>query len=54
MAFGHEAIGRIWVLPNIREEELPTTPFGPRSLTRSMIRFRVTWHVVSCRRMSDG
>jgi hypothetical protein len=45
MAFGHTAIGVRWVLPSIKEERLPSTPFGPPSLTLAMI--RVTWYIVT-------
>lgn len=45
MAFGHTAIGVVWVLPKLREDDLPRTPFGPQSMTSSMI--RVTWFVVT-------
>ena len=45
MAFGHETIGSVWVLTKLDEERLPSTPFGPRSMTASMI--HVTWHVVT-------
>ena len=45
LAFGHQAIGVRWVLPGLTEETLPGTPFGPPSLTRTMLRF--TWEVVS-------
>ncbi len=45
LAFGHTTIGARWVLPNLTKEALPSTPFGPRSMTLSMLRF--SWHVVS-------
>lgn len=45
MALGHAAIGRIWVLPALTEESLPSTPFGPPSLTLVMV--RVSWFVVT-------
>ncbi|MDQ3952663.1 MAG: hypothetical protein M3279_06855 [Actinomycetota bacterium] len=45
MAFGHTAIGRVWVLPALTEDRLPKTPFGPPSLTLAMV--RVTWFVVT-------
>jgi hypothetical protein len=45
LAFGHTTIGLRWVLPNLTKERLPSTPFGPPSMTLSMLRF--TWHVVS-------
>ena len=45
MAFGHETIGSVWVLPKLDEERLPKTPFGPQSMTASMI--HVSWHVVT-------
>ena len=45
LAFGHTTIGLRWVLPNLTKGSLPSTPFGPPSMTLSMVRF--TWHVVS-------
>ena len=45
LAFGHTTIGRRWVLPNLTKERLPSTPFGPPSMTLGMVRF--TWNVVS-------
>lgn len=45
LAFGHTTIGLRWVLPNLTEGRLPSTPFGPPSLTLSMVRF--TWQIVS-------
>ena len=45
LAAGHTTIGLRWVLPNLTKESLPSTPFGPPSLTLNMLRF--TWHIVS-------
>jgi len=45
LAFGHTTIGLRWVLPNLTKELLPSTPFGPSSMTLSMLRF--TWHIAS-------
>ena len=45
LTFGHTAIGLRWILPNLTTARLSGTPFGPPSLTVSMLRF--TWHVVS-------
>lgn len=45
MGMGHMTIGVRWVLPRIDADTLPSTPFGSRSMTQSMI--RVTWHVVT-------
>jgi len=45
LAFGHTSIGLRWVLPNLTKGRLPSTPFGPPSMTLSMVRF--TWHIVS-------
>jgi hypothetical protein len=45
LAFGHTTIGVRWVLRDLTEEGLSSTPFGPPSLTLSMLRF--TWEVVS-------
>jgi hypothetical protein len=45
LAFGHTAVGLRWVLPSLRNAHLPSTPFGPPSMTFAMLRF--TWHVVT-------
>jgi hypothetical protein len=45
LAFGHTTIGLRWVLPNLTNERLPSTPFGPPSMTLGMLRF--TWQVLS-------
>ncbi len=45
LALGHAAIGSRWVLPHLRTSDFPATPFGPSSLTRTMIRF--TWQIVT-------
>jgi hypothetical protein len=45
MAFGHTAIGVKWVLPSLTPETLPKTPFGPSSMSVSMV--RVTWFIVT-------
>jgi hypothetical protein len=45
LATGHATVGLRWVLPNLRKETLPSTPFGPPSLTLNMLRF--TWLIVS-------
>jgi len=45
LAAGHATIGLRWVLPNLTKESLPSTPFGPPSLTLNMLRF--TWQIVS-------
>jgi hypothetical protein len=45
MGVGHETIGVLWALRGLTDEHLPRTPFGPRSMTGSMV--RVTWHVVT-------
>jgi hypothetical protein len=45
LAAGHTTIGLRWVLPNLTKQALPSTPFGPPTLTLNMLRF--TWNVVS-------
>src|SRR6476646_1577891 len=45
LAAGHTTIGVRWVLPAITQEQMPATPFGPRSFTVGMI--RITWFVVT-------
>jgi hypothetical protein len=45
LAFGHTTVGLRWVLPNLTKERLLSTPFGPPSMTLSMVRY--TWHIVS-------
>jgi hypothetical protein len=44
LAMGHWLVGR-WVLPGLRAERMPSTPFGPPSMTVGMVRF--TWHIVT-------
>lgn len=45
LAIGHTAIGVVWVLPGIKDERMPRTPFGPESMTAGMI--RVSWFIVT-------
>src|SRR3712207_3321834 len=45
MAFGHTAIGLRWVLPHITKEHFVDTPFGPRTMSVSMV--LVTWFIVT-------
>jgi hypothetical protein len=45
LALGHTTIGLRWVLPNLTKRSLPSTPFGPPSMTFGMVRF--TWQVLS-------
>ena len=45
LAIGHTTVGVVWVLPSLTEERLPRTPFGPPSMSLSMV--RVTWFVVT-------
>lgn len=45
LAVGHTTIGVVWVLPSLTKERLPSTPFGPSSMTVSMV--RVTWYIVT-------
>ena len=45
IALGHATTAVVWVLPRIREEDMPSTPFGPPSMTAGMIRY--TFHVVT-------
>jgi hypothetical protein len=52
LALGHTTIGLRWVLPNLRQARLPSTPFGPPSMTFSMVWF--TWHVVSVLLLGSG
>jgi hypothetical protein len=52
LAFGHTAVGVRWVLPNITETQLPSTPFGPPRFTLGMLRF--TWYVVSVLLLAFG
>jgi hypothetical protein len=52
LAFGHTTIGGAWVLPELSAKRLPSTPFGPPSLTLNMLRF--TWHIVTVVLVSFG
>ncbi len=45
LAIGHTTVGAVWVLPNLTKERLPSTPFGPSSMTVAMV--RVTWYIVT-------
>jgi len=45
LGLGHNTLGLIWVLPSLGRDQLPATPFGPASLTESML--RVTWFIVT-------
>jgi hypothetical protein len=45
MAFGHQTVGVVWVLPGLTEEDLPRTPLGPPSMSLAMV--RVTWYIVT-------
>ena len=45
LALGHTTVGLVWVLPSLEEARLPSTPFGPPSMTAGMV--RVTWHIVT-------
>ena len=44
LALGHWFVGRR-VLPGLRSERMPSSPFGPPSMTLGMVRF--TWHIVT-------
>jgi hypothetical protein len=52
LAFGHTMVGLRWVLPSLREVRLPSTPFGPPSMSLAMVRF--TWHIVSVLLLAFG
>jgi hypothetical protein len=52
LGLGHETLGQIWVLPDLRQQRLRSTPFGPPAMTEAMI--RVTWHVVTIFAMGSG
>lgn len=45
LALGHETLGTVWVLPGIKEDQLPKTPFGPPGMTAATI--HATWHIVT-------
>ena len=45
LALGHATIGLRWVLPSLPKARVPTTTFGPSSMTLGMVRF--TWHIVT-------
>jgi hypothetical protein len=52
LAFGHTTIGLRWVLPNLTKGRLPSTPFGPASMTLGMVRF--SWQIVSVLLIGSG
>lgn len=45
LAFGHQTVGVVWVLPSLTAERVPATPFGPQGMTVAML--RVTWYIVT-------
>ena len=45
LALGHETVGLVWVLPAVKDEHLPRTPFGPPAMTAATI--HATWHIVT-------
>ena len=45
MAIGHSVVGLLWVLPHVTREQFPNTPFGPSSMSVSMI--YVMWFIVT-------
>ena len=44
LAVGHWVVGH-WALPGLTREHMPSTPFGPPSMTLGMVRF--TWLIVT-------
>jgi hypothetical protein len=52
LAVGHTTVGVVWVLPHLTEEHLPRTPFGPASMSVSMV--RVTWFIVTIFALASG
>ncbi len=52
LAIGHTAIGVVWVLPHLTAERVPSTPFGPASMTVAMV--RVTWFIVTIFALASG
>jgi hypothetical protein len=44
LAVGHWLVGRS-VLPGLRAQRMPSSPFGPPPMTLGMVRF--TWHIVT-------
>ena len=51
LAVGHWLVGR-WVVPGLRRDRMPSTPFGPSSMTLGMVRF--TWHIVTVMLLAFG
>jgi hypothetical protein len=52
LALGHTTVGVKWVLPSLTNDRVPKTPFGPPSMTVSMI--RVTWFIVTIFALASG
>ena len=52
LAIGHTTLGVVWVLPHLTEERVPTTPFGPASMSVAMI--QVTWFIVTIFAVATG
>ena len=52
LAFGHTTVGVVWVLPHLTEGGMPSTPFGPSSMSVAMV--RVTWFIVTIFALASG
>ena len=45
LASGHAVLGHQWILPRLRKDTLPATPFGGPATTA--VALAVAWHVVT-------
>jgi hypothetical protein len=52
LAIGHTTIGVVWILPHLTDDQLPRTPFGPSSMSVSMI--RVSWFIITIFALASG
>ena len=52
LALGHATLGLVWVLPGVRGDALPKTPFGPPGMTAATL--HATWHIVTVFALSVG
>ena len=52
LAVGHTTVGVVWVLPHLTDDKVPSSPFGPASMSIAMI--RVTWFIVTIFAAASG
>ena len=52
LAIGHTILGHAWVLPRLRRDALPQTPFGSGAMTKNFL--AVTWDIVAIAAVGMG